>query len=193
MIWRGTTHRVCRLLAEQIFVAWSQVYRALNVLGNLGWCINNPVLEVAEAAWGRGGDFAGLPSRNVQPSVPPPAVPYRFRIAANPQPFRQRQANQLTAQVRAAVTSICLQVSVGGVCCEAHPSLQVVSDKAAGRRSCLCATCAHSTCYCCCSGAQQHLQRSGLCGRSTTGKRSTELSRRAPSFLCHLVLLLEGT
>jgi DNA-directed RNA polymerase len=82
-----------------------QVYRALNVLGNLGWCINTPVLAVAEAAWARGGDFAGLPSRIVQPSVPPPALPYRFRIAANPQPFRQRQANQLTAQVWAAVAS----------------------------------------------------------------------------------------
>lgn len=91
--------------AQHLIDARSQVYRALNVLGNLGWCINAPVLEVAEAAWGRGGDFAGLPSRIVQPSVPPPAVPYRFRIAANPQPLRQRQANQLTAQVSAVVTS----------------------------------------------------------------------------------------
>ena len=132
------------MIVEQLIVARLQVYRALNVLGNLGWCINNPVLEVAEAAWGRGGDFAGLPSRNVQPSVPPPAVPYRFRIAANPQPFRQRQANQLTAQVRAAVISTYPHVPAGGVCCEAHPSLQVVSDKAAGRRSYMCATRAHS-------------------------------------------------
>lgn len=98
--------------AQHLIVARLQVYRALNVLGNLGWCINNPVLEVAEAAWGRGGDFAGLPSRIVQPSVPPPAVPYRFRIAANPQPFRQRQANQLTAQVRAAVTSAQFQMPI---------------------------------------------------------------------------------
>jgi DNA-directed RNA polymerase len=80
-------------------VARLQVYRALNVLGNLGWCINNPVLDVAEAAWAHGGDFAGLPSRIVQLDVPPPALPYRFRTAASPQPHRQRQANQLTAQV----------------------------------------------------------------------------------------------
>jgi hypothetical protein len=113
------------------------------VLGNLGWCINNPVLEVAEAAWGRGGDFAGLPSRIVQPSVPPPAVPYRFRIAANPQPFRQRQANQLTAQVRAAVTSAYLQLPIQSVCCDADPSQQV------GLKCCCsssCATCSDSTC-----------------------------------------------
>ena len=84
---------------EHPIISLSQVYRALNVLGNLGWRINTPVLEVAEAAWARGGDFAGLPSRIVQLEAPPPALPYRFRIAASPQPHRQRQANQLSAQV----------------------------------------------------------------------------------------------
>jgi DNA-directed RNA polymerase len=81
------------------------VYRALNVLGNLGWRINQPVLDVAEAAWARGGDYAGLPSRIVASEVPLPEPPYRFRTAATPQPHRQRQANQLTAQVLFAPSS----------------------------------------------------------------------------------------
>lgn len=78
--------------------AW-QVYKALNVLGNLGWRINVPVLEAAEEAWARGGNFAGLPSRVVAQDVPPPALSHRFRTAATPVPYRAREANQLTAQV----------------------------------------------------------------------------------------------
>lgn len=76
----------------------SQVYKALNVLGNLGWCINVPVLDVAQRAWERGGEIAGLPTRNVLPTMEMPALPNCFRTAATPTPGYRRGANQLTAQ-----------------------------------------------------------------------------------------------
>lgn len=80
---------------------FTQVYKALNVLGNLGWRINVPVLEVAQLAWERGGEIAGLPTRNVLATAEMPALPNRFRTAATPTPGFRRSANQLTAQVRA--------------------------------------------------------------------------------------------
>ncbi len=67
------------------------MYKALNILGSVGWRINGPVLTAAQAAWDAGGSYAGLPTRDIPLPLVEPRLPQRFRSVNTP--------NQLVAHV----------------------------------------------------------------------------------------------
>ncbi len=43
----------------------TKVFNVLDVLGETGWAINRPILEVMEALWEEGGGRAELPKRQI--------------------------------------------------------------------------------------------------------------------------------
>lgn len=87
------------------------MYEALNALGEQGWQINRPMLDIVEHAWAEGGDVGGLPAAAPQLHLQLPADSPRFRLISD-------TPGQLSLTVLPSMTDALCQHSVDMTICQ---------------------------------------------------------------------------
>ena len=137
----------------------SQVYAALNAIGDLAWAINRPMLEVVEQAWKSGEPICELPSQQHAPMLPPPSS-RRFMTA--------RAGRQLLAQVRPSSQLLIVQSE--------HGVARICLSRTAAYISVVCVTnLSRALLACCCSA--ENKDHAGVRGRQRQQRQCRKRER----------------
>ncbi len=74
-----------------------RVYQALNILGNVPWCINHVVHDTVLKAWEQGGGFAELPALA---NLPEPQAPDTSGLEETDRKLAMKRFGMTMARVR---------------------------------------------------------------------------------------------